>query len=81
LRAAYNQSGRLHIEAGLLSRINPNEQAPSNVQLHLRFAYTRKNDAENYVEANTTADSSFIDGSATQLTGEHMYYVAMRMTI
>jgi hypothetical protein len=37
--------------------------------------------AETYIEAVNTAESPFTVGSAIQAASEHMYYVAMRITI
>ncbi|SPP63387.1 hypothetical protein NITLEN_10473 [Nitrospira lenta] len=81
MRAADNQSDRLHLETGRRRRINPNEQAPSHIPRQLRFTSTRTNDAGNYVEARGSAGASTLDGAAAQYHGERMHCGALRMTI
>ncbi len=62
-------------------RVDPNEKASSNVQLDLRFAYQLKENVEIYLGADNVTESRVTVRSATQVDGEHLYYVGMRMTL
>ena len=62
-------------------RVDPNEKAPSNVQLDLRFACQLKENVEIYLGADNVTESRVTVRSATQVDGEHLYYVGMRMTL
>lgn len=60
---------------------NPNEVAPSNVQLDLRLAKTLKDGLDLYVGADNVTESRVQVGGVAPPPGQHLYYVGMRMAM
>ena len=60
---------------------NPNEVAPANAQLDLRLAKTLKNGIDLYVGADNVTESRVQVGGDAPPSGEHLYYVGMRMAM
>ncbi len=60
---------------------NPNELAPSNVQLDMRLSKMLKNGIEVYLGADNITESRVPVSTTFPLEGQHLYYVGMRMTL
>jgi hypothetical protein len=64
------------------NRIDPNEKAPSNVQVDVRLSRTLNNGLELYGGAeNLTQSRMNVRSGSIPLPGELLWFVGMRMTL
>ena len=64
------------------SRIDPNEKAPSNIQVDMRLSRTLKNGIDIYVGAeNVTSSRMNVRSGSIPVAGEHLWFVGMRMAL
>lgn len=88
-RERWNFTGRLRYNSSFgfsdLNRnnvVDPNEKAPSNIQLDLRLAIQIRKDVELYGGAdNVTQSRMNVSAGQVPLPGVALYYVGMRMTL
>lgn len=63
-------------------RIEPNEKAPSNIQVDVRLSRVLKNGIEIYGGAENITESRMnVRSGSIPLAGEHLWFVGMRMTL
>lgn len=64
------------------NRIEPNEKAPSNVQMDARLSRKLKNGIEIYGGAENITESRMnVRSGSIPIAGEHLWFVGMRMTL
>ena len=64
------------------SRIDPNEKAPSNMQVDMRLSRTLKNGLEIYGGAENVTESRInVRSGSVPIPGEHLWFIGMRMAL
>ncbi|MBI4002946.1 MAG: TonB-dependent receptor [Nitrospira defluvii] len=64
------------------ARVDPNEKAPSNIQVDVRLSRMLKNGIEIYGGAENLTESRMnVRSGSIPIAGEHLWFVGMRMTL